>query len=224
MRKYIASLGGILLTASIFIGITAPINAIAKTSDVVISTRSAYGTPLSVGSLPSAGYVVLDPVNPTELLSLGLGGPSPVKEPPDYPYTKNGMYWSKPFSLVEGDVVQITVYSNSPISWFGVDWSNYDVRGILATTEMDEDGRNFNPQYPISSVLKKVPIGYKLLVNYKILNDTDCVIVMKNSDPEKPQRISMNVSLRLAFSARRILKNIPILKNLVASDRGDTGE
>jgi hypothetical protein len=174
--------------------------------------------------LPASGYINLDPVDSAELDRLGLGGPSPLLSPPSAPFNANGMYWSEPFSLVRGDTVQVTVKSDSPVSWFGVDWSLLDMRGILATTELDEDGRAFDPQYPARSSLDKGPNGYILTVSYKILYDIDYVLVVKNNNPDSAQRISIAVSLKPSISLRRIGMSIPIIKNLLASDDDKMGE
>jgi len=37
-------------------------------------------------------------------------------------------------------------------------------------------------KYPVSSSVEKVPNGYKLTANYKIPDDTDCVLVLKNTN------------------------------------------
>jgi hypothetical protein len=176
---------------------------------------------LSLANLPAGGYLNLEPVNAAELDRLGLGGPAPLVGPPDVPFEKNGIYWSEPFSLVAGDTVQITVKNASPVSWFGVDWINYDIRGILATTEVDEDGRAFDPQYPANSSLEKKPDGCTLTINYKIAHDTDCVVVVKNTNPLNSQKLSLNVALKPSLSIRRILKDIPLINHLVSSDNNE---
>ena len=221
MQRYLTLLTAIVLIVAISISLTAPYKATAATSQVSTSSWSLTGKPLSLGTLPAAGYINLDPLNSTALKSLGLGEPSPVSDPPNVPYDQNGIYWSEPFSLVEGDTLQITVHSNAPVSWFGIDWSNLYVRGILATNEMDEDGKDFNPQYPVRSSLEQSPEGYKLTVSYKILDDTDCVLVVKNGNPDNSARLSMNVELKPSISFRRILKRIPVLKNFVSSNHDD---
>jgi hypothetical protein len=218
MRKYLFLVLLMLMAGALLVSATTPQQSAPKTDNVVTMPLFLNDAELSLASLPAAGYIDLTPLNVPELVSLGLGGPSPERDPPGYPYNQNGMYWSKPFSLVEGDIVQVTVYSESPVSWFGIDWSSLDVRGILATTETDEDGKSFNPQYPTSSSLEKAAGGYKLTTSYKILDDTDCVLVLKNTNPGNPQRISLNVALKPAISFKRMLRNIPVLKNLVKSD------
>jgi hypothetical protein len=217
MKKYVFIILMIVLAATLLVSFI-PFNSSPATGNVVTVPSSGYRSELSLVRLPAAGYVDLTRLNAAQLVSLGLGGPSPDREPPDYPYNQNGMYWSVPFSLIEGDTVKVTVYSDTQVSWFGNDWSNLDVRGILATTETDEDGKSFNPQYPTSSSVQKVPNGYKLTASYKIPDDTDCVLVLKNNKTDSSPRLSVNVALQPAISFRRMLRNIPLLKNLVKSD------
>ncbi len=221
MRRYFTIAMVVILIAVISIGITTPYKTTAATGSVATRSWSLKDEPLSLLRLPAAGYVALDPLNSNGLEAIGLGGPAPANDPPDVPYNKDGIFWSEPFSLVEGDTLQVTVYSDSPVSWFGIDWSNLYVRGILATNEMDEDGKDFNPQYPVRSSLEQSPESYKLTVSYKIIDDTDCVLVVKNGNPNSSVRLSMTVSLKPSISFRRVLKRIPILKNFVSSNHND---
>jgi hypothetical protein len=221
MKKYIFIILVIVLAAALIVSFKTSAQSTTLTGGVVTEPLSLSNSKLSLVRLPAAGYIDLTPLNNEKLVSLGLGGPSPESEPPVYPYNQNGMYWSTPFSLVEGDTVQVTVYSDSPVSWFGIDWKNLNVRGIVATTETDEDGKSFNPQYPVSSSVEKVPNGYKLTANYKIPDDTDCVLVLKNTNTGNSPRISLNVALQPSVSFKRILRNIPVLKNLVKSESYD---
>ena len=138
----------------------------------------------------------LMPLNSPALERLGIGGPSPVSEPPYYPFNKYGIFWSNPFTLAEGDTLQIIVHSDSLVSWFGVDWSDYSVRGTFATTELDEDGRAFDPQYPVGSSLSTDAHGYTLTLTYKILDDNGGVLVLKSNDPANSHRLSLAVSLK----------------------------
>jgi hypothetical protein len=179
------------------------------------SLGASFAAPLEMAALPSSGYIKLDSLSAAGLDTLGLGGPSPAATPPSSPFNQYGMYWSEPFSLVKGDTVRLTVYSDAPVSWFGVDWKTLDVRGILATTELDEDGRTFNPQYPADSAVEQNANGYKMTVNYKITHDADCVLVVKNLNPDSSQRISLSLSLKPSLSFTRMLRNVPVLKNLV---------
>jgi hypothetical protein len=219
MRKYLTLLTLILFTITFF-GCAVPADKTQNKSDMAAADSSMLeSVPLSFASLPATGYINLDPVNPAELDHLGLGGPAPLNPPPSTPYSQNGLYWSEPFPLVEGDSVQIKVRSDFQVSWFGVDWSQYDVRGILATTEVDEDGRAFDPQYPAQSFLNKDADGYELTVIYKIQYDTDCVVVIKNANPDNARRLSLSVSLKPSISLKRIVEKIPLLRNLVASDQ-----
>jgi hypothetical protein len=226
MKKYVVLgvLAALLITVLTGCGTSPYLSSGNVSSDVTSSLSHITNAPLSLVSLPNTGRVNLDAINLKELEHLGLGVPSPLGAPPYTPYNENGMYWSEPFSLVEGDNLQITVYSDSPVSWFGVDWSLLDVRGVLATTELDEDGRAFDPQYPASSSLDGGPGNYRLTLNYKILYDDDCVLVLKNSNPENTQRLSVAVSLKPSISIKRIARNIPVIKNLVESDRDDMEE
>jgi hypothetical protein len=221
MRKYLA-LVMVAVLVSAFIICETPSDKVSPGAGDSMSTLLEE-VPLSLDRLPAGGYLILDPGNSEELDRLGLGGPSPANAPPYTPYCKSGIYWSAPFSLVEGDIVEIVVYSDSPVSWFGVDWSNYDVRGVLATTAVDEDGRAFDPQYPTQSFLNKDAEGYQLMVIYKVQYDTDCVLVIKNSSPDIARRLSLSVSLQPSITLKRIAKSIPILKNYVSSSQ-DSGE
>jgi len=224
MRKYfylvIVAVAALLVT--VFSScVTSSDEVLLKTDGVMSASPSLKNATLSLDKLPAAGYVDLDPVNSTELDRLGLGGPSPVRDPPSFPFNRYGMYWSEPFSLLKGDILQITVDSDSPVSWFGVDRSPFDVRGILATTEMDEDGRAFDPQYPAHSSLDEGRNGYKLVVSYKVTGDTDCVLVVKNHNPDNSRRLSMSVSLKPSISLKRILRSIPVLKDIITSDHDE---
>jgi hypothetical protein len=219
MKKYLALTTFAVLLMVVFFSCGTPSDeARLKAGGVTSAPASIKDIPLSLVSLPTVGRLNLEPVNSAELERLGLGRPVHLIDPPYTPYNDNGLYWSEPFSLIGGDIVQITVDSDTPVSWFGVDWSNYDVRGILATLELDEDGRAFDPQYPAKSSSENGSDGYRLTVSYKIRSDTNCVLVVKNANPENSQRLSMAVSLKPSISLRRIGKSIPILKNLIASD------
>jgi hypothetical protein len=193
-----------------------------KAGEAAISALpSLPNNPLSLGSLPAAGYIDLEPGNPAELDRLGLGGPAPVRNPPYSPFNKYGMYWSEPFSLAQGDSLQVKVYGDTPVSWFGVDWASFSIRGILATTEVDEDGRSFDPQYPADSSIVTGPGSYMLTVRYKFESDTECVLVIKNTSPDKQWRVMVNVTSKSNFSFQRFLKRFPVIKNFVKSDYED---
>lgn len=219
MEKYLASVAiGILL-------VTALVSCGTPTQDAALKTgKSGVPAPLSLAGLPAAGLLDLKALNSSQLDRLGLERPVHLIDPPYTPYNDNGFYWSEPFSLIEGDTLRITVDSDTPVSWFGVDWSNYDVRGILATLELDEDGRAFDPQYPAGSSVEKGPDGYKLTVTYDITHDTDCVLVVKNSNPDNAQQLSLSVSLKPSISLQRILNRIPVVRNLFKSDHDDMEE
>jgi hypothetical protein len=211
MKRKIAWLITLVLTVFIFISCSAPV------ADS-LSPAALKGTTLSLGSLPAAGYLKLAQLNFQELDRLGLAGPAPINAPPSSPYNSNGLYWSEPFSLVEGDTLIITIDSTSPVSWFGVDWSSFDLRGVLATTEVDEDGRAFDPQYPVESSSVQSSNGYKLTVSYKIQYDADCVVVVKNANPNDAQQLNLSAALKPSISFRRIAKRIPLVRNLVAPE------
>jgi hypothetical protein len=176
---------------------------------------------LSLGSLPAYGNVTLKPVNSIELERLGLGGPSPVNNPPVSPFNESGMYWSETFSVVAGDTIQVKVYSDKPVSWFGVDWSSLEIRGILARMETDEDGRSFDPQYPVGSSVSAAPGKNVLTLNYTVRTNSDCVLVLKNNDPADSQQLAVSMTLRPSFSMNRILSKIPFLKDTDAPDGDD---
>ena len=222
VRKYLSLslvimvLGGIIVWAFIVPDNTVKNTLMFRSGDFLKTSH-----PLTLKELPASGIVNLEPLNTTELIQFGLNEPSPINSPPYTPYQKNGLYWSQPFPLIAGDTVQVIIKSTDPVSWFGVDWSDYSMRGLLATTELDEDGRAFDPQYPSSSSVIKDENGYKLVVNYKIKDDTDCVLVVKNSDPANTQLVSVSVSLKPSVSFRRILKSIPGISHFVNSDSGE---
>jgi hypothetical protein len=175
---------------------------------------AALSIPFSLAALPASGYIDLEPVDAAALQRLGLGGPSPVSNPPYYPFNRYGMYWSEPFYLAEGDTLKVTVSADTPVSWFGVDWSDLNIRGIVADMELDEDGRTFDPQYPASFSAD----GRGLTVNYKSVKDTECVLVVKNASPDRSWRISVNVTAKSVFSIKRFLKEVPVVQNLFQSD------
>ncbi len=52
--------------------------------------------------------------------------------------------------------------------------------------------------------------------------DSQCVLVMKNANSEKSQQISMSVTSKSAFSLRRLIGSIPLLKNLVQTDHSES--
>lgn len=214
MKKYLVLIVVVLVAVTALAGYGALSYQInSKTDGTADSTK-----PFSLAGLPAAGYIDLEPVNSVELDNLGLGGGAPVLDPPSSPFNNYGMYWSEPFTVAEGDNVQVKVYSATPVSWFGVDWSNFNVRGILATTEVDEDGRSFDPQYPAHSSNETTPNGYVLTVSYAFEKDTQCVLLVKNTTADRSQRVSMAVTAKSPFTIKRILKDIPLIKNLVKSD------
>ena len=172
---------------------------------------------LSLNRLPAAGYIDLAPADGAALDALNLGGPSPAGEPPFSPFDEYGLYWSDRFSLVEGDALQVEIQSDAPISWFGVDWSSLDMRGMVATCEQDEDGRSFDPQYPTSSSALVGAGGCALTLNYKIENDTQWVVVAKNANPERSCRLSIQVKKNSHITVKRLLSDIPIVKNMIRS-------
>ncbi len=104
------------------------------------------------------------------------------------------MYWSERFSLVEGGVLKITVYSYSPISWFGVDWSSLDVRGVFAPTDINEDGWSFDPVYPEHSSVDASSDGINLMLVYNIQESGDYQLVVKNANTLNSWRLSIAVT------------------------------
>jgi len=150
--------------------------------------------PLTLVSLPAAGRLDLEPANEVLLENLGLGGASPLNDPPYFPYNKNGLYWSERFPLAQGDILRITVYSYSPISWFGVDWSTLDVRGVLALTDTDEDGWSFNPLYPDYSSIDTNSDNTRLTLDYEIRENGDYQVVIKNTNTLKSWQLSLAVA------------------------------
>jgi len=139
-------------------------------------------------------------------------------EPPYTPFDKYGIYWSDRFLVSQGDIITLKVRSEDPLSWFGVDWSSLDIRGLLATTELDEDGRSFNPQYPIQSSVQTGGGGHILTVVYAVQDDTQCVVVVKNANPHKPCELSLEVTLRSPFTIMRFLKGLPVIGALMKHD------
>jgi len=104
------------------------------------------------------------------------------------------LYWSERFPLAQGDILRITVYSYSPISWFGVDWSTLDVRGVLALTDTDEDGWSFNPLYPDYSSIDTNSDNTRLTLDYEIRENGDYQVVIKNTNTLKSWQLSLAVA------------------------------
>jgi hypothetical protein len=77
---------------------------------------------------------------------------------------------------------------------FGVDWSTLDVRGILAITDIDEDGWSFNPLYPDYSSIDASSNDVRLTLCYEIQMDGEYQIVIKNANASKPWRLSLAVA------------------------------
>lgn len=174
------------------------------------------GMTLSLAKLPASGSIVLAPVDTAALDSIGLGGPTPLgEEPPSLPFDEYGMYWSERFSVGEGDTLQVKVSSATPVSWFGVDWSNLDIRGVVTTCDVDEDGRTYDPKYPVNSSVASDPTGSTLTLNYAVPNDTEMVIVVRNANPSQSYRLSMQVTRQSHFTFKRFLEKIPIVKDLI---------
>lgn len=203
MQKYLALVTVVMLAVPSLISCGTPSYKAPITigEPAAPTLQLSYDTPLSLGSLPASGYVDLEPLNSVELDRLGLGGSSPLREPPYSPFNKYGMFWSEPFSVGQGDTIQVTIYSDTPVSWFGVDWSNLDIRGTLATTEEDEDGRSFDPQYPAHSSVDARLNSYRITLSYKIRDDTDCVLVVKNANPDRSWRVSMAIASKSAITS-----------------------
>jgi hypothetical protein len=217
MKKNLTLITVILLAMTALAGCGTP----SYQANLKTAGPAGSNTPFSLAGLPAAGYIDLGPVNAAELERLGLGGPAPINNPPSSPFNQYGMYWSQPFPVAEGDTIQLKVYSDTPISWFGVDWLSLNIRGILATTELDEDGRTFDPQYPAHSSVETGASGYALTVSYAFAKDTQCVLVVKNASAGSPQHLSMAVTAKSPFTIKRLLKDIPLIKNLVKSDKDE---
>lgn len=149
-------------------------------------------TPSSLARLPAAGYVDLGPADEDALRSLGLGGSLPLRDPPSFPFNHGGLYWSEPFLLDEGDVLSVTVGSSLPVSWFGVDWSPLEVRGVLALTDEDEEGWSFGAVYPAASSVESGPGSVALVVTYRIEVTGEYQVVVKNADTVMARRLSLS--------------------------------
>jgi hypothetical protein len=173
--------------------ISAFIPDLSETEASVPALNSMPETPLSLARLPAVGCLDLGPSNETALNALGLGGALPTREPPYLPYQENGLYWSESLSLVEGDLLNITVYSCLPVSWFGVDWSKLDVRGVLALTDIDEDGWSFVPLYPDQASIKVNQEGTSLILTYIIQDTGEYQVVVKNASTLKSWRLYLTV-------------------------------
>ncbi|MGD1120217.1 MAG: hypothetical protein ABR886_12175 [Dehalococcoidales bacterium] len=223
MRKYLVLAAVAVLGATAFTGCgTLSDDRMQDTDEhAALAPPAGDGALLSLGSLPVSGTIELAPLNAAELDQLGLGGGVPVDDPPYSPFDDYGMYWSDGFSLAGGDILQVKIHSSTPVSWFGVDWSSLDIRGLMATTEEDEDGRSFDPQYPTSSAVENGPDGCTLTVSYEVMEDTDCVLVIKNNNPDTARQLSLAVDLKHSVSLERILKIIPAAKSLDGSRRND---
>lgn len=177
----------------------------AAVSSVFTTTSAATGTdatvpasdipdvPLTMAKLPSQGYIDLSPSNEDALEKLGLAGSTPSREPANLPYDENGLFWSNQLLLNEGDVVRITVHSQSPVSWFGVDWSDLAVRGVLAMTDVDEDGWNFVAEYPEHSSIDAASGTMRLA--YQIPESGDYQVLVKNSNSSTSYRLTLTASL-----------------------------
>jgi hypothetical protein len=195
----------VVLLVIVFTGCKAPADN--------VNALTVQKKPFSPAALPAKGYIEIGPVNTPELERLGLEGPAPMLNPPYQPYNEHGLYWSQPFNVKEGDVLQVKVYGDTPISWFGVDWQELNLRGIVATTELDEDGRTFDPQYPADSTAEQVAGGYALTMTYNFTKDRQCVLVVKNASVDK-WKLSVDLNARASFSLTRWLKSVPLVKNL----------
>ena len=195
-----------------------PLISCSAYPDKSLSLATTGKEALILNSIPTSGHLNLGQLNSTELNRLSLGGPSPNVSPPTAPYNDHGLYWSQPFSLIEGDTLNLTINSDFPVSWFGVDWSTFDVRGVLATTEMDEDGRAFDPQYPAASSRKQGTDGYVLKISYKIRVDTDCVLVIKNLTSDEAKELNVTAALKPSISFKRIALKLPVVRNLVGTE------
>lgn len=140
--------------------------------------------------------IALDIDNEEKLNALGLGGSFPQNAPPDLPFNSYGLYWSGQFSLVSGDRLNVRIQSDSLLSWFGLDWSNLDVRGVFALTDIDEDGWNFIPLYPDNTSVEKSATGTEIDLDYIIQEDGEYQILIKNSSIRKSNQLSLALLLQ----------------------------
>ncbi len=223
MRKYLILLTSLGLA---LIGIVAwSILSDRATEKATLGTlvNAVQTAPLSLARLPALGYISLSPNDESALDDLGLGGVSPWREPPSYPFVASGLYWSEHFSLTEGDRLHVWVLSAQPISWFGVDWSLLPIRGVLASTELDEDGRSVNPLYPSRWSSRAAANGTLLSLEWDIAYDAECALVVKNSDPAQEQRISVVVEGSSPFNLKNVLRDVPLIGNLFEHDSAEPG-
>ncbi len=150
---------------------------------------------LTLAHLPAVGTLVLERGDENALTELGLGGPSPLNQPPALPYNQNGLYWSEQFSLVAGDELTVIANSGTALSWFGADWADRDIRGVLALTNIDEDGWNFMAIYPASANAEDGHNSHRLTLHYTIREGGDYQIIIKNANPAQPQNLSLAVTV-----------------------------
>ncbi len=209
MKIRLLQIIGVVLILMTLAGCDAP-----SLADPLKKTASSCGCEeqLSLAKLPAAGYIDLDPVNEGTLNKLGLGGPEPVLNPPSLPFNQYGIYWSQQLQMYKGDTLLVKVSSDTPASWFGVDWKLLNLRGIVAKMDLDEDGHTFDPQYPVKSSANVVNGKYVLSVKYKFDDDSKCVLVVKNNSEDTPWHVSVNVSTGFNFSIEKILKKLGLMK------------
>jgi len=225
MWRYLAAIAAVALPVTILAGCGGPPNGPPNAGGPDVSLLQSARAPLSLAKLPAAGYIDLEPADTPALDGLRLGGSSPLgEEPPFLPFDGYGMYWSEEFSLVRGETLQVKVYSDTPVSWFGVDWSDLDVRGVMTTCDVDEDGRTYDPAYPAGSSVDATPTGSMLTLSYDVHENTNMVVVVRNANPGRSYRLSMEITAKSHFSVRRFLQSIPMVKNLIKSHNDDSDQ
>jgi hypothetical protein len=202
MKMRLLKIIGAVLIIATLAGCAAPILA---------DQRSDDDGQFSLARLPASGYINLDPVNDGKLNKLGLG-PEPVSNPPSLPYNQFGVYWSQQVQMYEGDTLLVKITSDTPVSWFGVDWNVLNLRGIVAKMDLDEDGHTFDPQYPVDSSASMVDGKYILSVKYKFDDDAKCVLVVKNNSTDIPWHVLINAGTGFNFSFEKILKKLGLIK------------
>ena len=224
MRKFLVVLMGLSLAVVGLVAWSTPSDRAAETpGPETLVGEPAQTAPLSLDQLPAVGYISLAPNDESTLNELGLGGVSPLREPPSYPFVASGIYWSEHFSISEGDRLHIFVLSPQPISWFGVDWSLLPLRGVLASTEVDEDGRSFNPLYPSRWSSRTDANGTLLSLEWDMAYDTECALVVKNSDPAGGRQISVLVEDSSPFSLKKVLAEVSLIGRLFDRDSSEAG-
>jgi len=206
MKIRLIQIFGAVLLAILLGGCAAPASAElpndAKTPDV---------KQLSLARLPADGYVTLDRVDEAKLKSMGLS-PEPWDSPATLPFNQYGVYWSQQVQMYEGDTLTLKITSDTPVSWFGVDWKLLNLRGIVAKFDMDEDGHTFDAQYPEDFSTGMADGKYILTVKYKFEDDSKCVLLVKNNSADTQQQVMIKAGIGFNFSFEKVLKKLGLKK------------